>query len=233
MKNHVLYTLSAMIGFALCGIPLTTITVISMDRFIALQYHLRYATLVTNSRLMYSIVAVWLIILIYSGLRLWDNVLFHLLSAIFTGVYLAISTLCYIKIYQIIRRHRLQIRSKEQATKRHIIQNRIEKMRLKQSAMNTFVFYISMIACYFPSYVLLFLFWNFLFHMENWMDHLDYRCVHELVPESNSLLLAYSPSSGCSCEDGKIYVMHHHWLISKTLTFVRQFWLLSVVTSCV
>ena len=60
-------------------------------------------------------------------------------------------------------------------------------------------------------------FWNFLFHMENWMDHLDYRCVHELVPESNSLLLAYSPSSGCSCEDGKIYVMHHHWLISKTL----------------
>ena len=57
-----------------------------------------------------------------------------------------------------VRRHRLQIRSKEQATKRHIIQNRIEKMRLKQSALNTFVFYISMIACYFPSYVLLFLF---------------------------------------------------------------------------
>ena len=27
-----------------------------------------------------------------------------------------------------VRRHRLQIRSKEQATKRHIIQNRIEKM---------------------------------------------------------------------------------------------------------
>ena len=35
MKNHVLYTLSAMIGFALCGISLTTITVISMDRFIS------------------------------------------------------------------------------------------------------------------------------------------------------------------------------------------------------
>ena len=106
MKNHVLNAVSAMIGFALCGISLATITAISMDRFIALQYHLRYATLVTNSRVIYSIVAVWLIILIYSGLRLWDNVLFHLLSAIFTGVYLAISTLCYIKIYQIVRRHR-------------------------------------------------------------------------------------------------------------------------------
>ena len=158
MKNHVLNAVSAMIGFALSGFSLTTITAISMDRFIALQYHLRYATLVTNSRVIYSIVAVWLIILIYSGLRLWDKVLFHLLSAIFTGVYLAISTLCYIKIYQIVQRHRLQIRFQEQATKSHIIQNRTEKMRLKQSALNTFVFYIFMIVFYFPLYIFLFLF---------------------------------------------------------------------------
>ena len=158
MKNHVLNALSSMIGFALCGISLATITAISIDRFIALQYHLRYATLVTNYRVICSIVAAWLINLICSGLRLWDNVGFHLLSAIFTGVCLAISMLCYIKIYQIVQRHRLQIRFQKQATKSHIIQNRTEKMRLKQSALNTFVFYIFMIACYSPSYILLFLF---------------------------------------------------------------------------
>ena len=158
MKNHVLNALSSMIGFALCGISLATITAISIDRFIALQYHLRYATLVTNSRVVCSIVAASLIILICSGLRLWDNVGFHLLFAILTGVCLVISTLCYIKIYQIVQRHRVQIRSQEQATKSHVIQNRTEKMRLKQSALNTFVFYISMIACYSPSYILLFLF---------------------------------------------------------------------------
>ena len=129
-----------------------------MDRFIALQYHLRYATLVTNSRVICSIVAAWLIILISSGLRLWDKVVFYLLSAIFTGVCLAISTLCYLKIYQIVQRHRLHIRHQEQATKSHIIQNRTDKMRLKQSALNTFVFYIFMIACYFPAYIFLFLF---------------------------------------------------------------------------
>ena len=158
MKNHVLNALSSMIGFALCGISLATITAISMDRFIALQYHLRYATLVTNSRVICSIVAASLIILICSGLRLWDNVGFHLLFAMLTGVCLVISTLCYIKIYQIVQRHRVQIRSQEQATKSHVIQNRTEKMRLKQSALNTFVFYIFMIACYSPSYILLFLF---------------------------------------------------------------------------
>ena len=158
MKNHVLNALSSMIGFALCGISLATITAISIDRFIALQYHLRYATLVTNSRVICSIVAASLIILICSGLRLWDNVGFHLLFAMLTGVCLVISTLCYIKIYQIVQRHRVQIRSQEQATKSHVIQNRTEKMRLKQSALNTFVFYIFMIACYSPSYILLFLF---------------------------------------------------------------------------
>ena len=158
MKNHVLNALSSMIGFALCGISLATITAISMDRFIALQYHLRYATLVTNSRVICSIVAASLIILICSGLRLWDNVGFHLLFAMLTGVCLVIPTLCYIKIYQIVQRHRVQIRSQEQATKSHVIQNRTEKMRLKQSALNTFVFYIFMIACYSPSYILLFLF---------------------------------------------------------------------------
>ena len=158
MKNHVLNAVSAMIGFALCGISLATITAISMDRFIALQYHLRYVTLVTNSRVICSIVAAWLIIVIYSGLRLWDEVVFHLLSAILTVVSLATSTLCYIKIYQIVRRHRLQIRSQEQATRSHIIQNRTEKMRLKQTALNTFVFYIFMIVFYFPAYIFLFLF---------------------------------------------------------------------------
>ena len=158
MENHVLNALSSMIGFALCGISLATITAISIDRFIALQYHLRYATLVTNSRVICSIVAASLIILICSGLRLWDNVGFHLLFAILTCVCLVISTLCYIKIYQIVQRHRVQIRSQEQATKSHVIQNRTEKMRLKQSALNTFVFYIFMIACYSPSYILLFLF---------------------------------------------------------------------------
>ena len=158
MENHVLNALSSMIGFALCGISLATITAISIDRFIALQYHLRYVTLVTNSRVICSIVAASLIILICSGLRLWDNVGFHLLFAILTGVCLVISTLCYIKIYQIVQRHRVQIRSQEQATKSHIIQNRTEKMRLKQSALNTFVFYIFMIVFYFPSYIFLFLF---------------------------------------------------------------------------
>ena len=234
MKNHVLNALSSMIGFALCGISLAAITAISIDRFIALQYHLRYATLVTNSRVICCIVAASLIILICSGLRLWDNVGFHLLFAMLTGVCLVISTLCYIKIYQIVQRHRVQIRSQEQATKSHRRNSESHRKNAIKAKRFEHVRFLYLYDCMLLSLVYFALpFWNFLFHMENGMDHLDYRCVYELVPESSSVLLAYSPTSDCSCEDGKRYVMHHHWLNSKTVTFVRQFWLLSAAISCI
>ena len=157
-EYHILHHVSAMIGFAVCGISLATITAVSVDRFFALHYHMTYAALVTDSRVIYTIIVIWLFNFAYSGLHLWDKVVFHLISAIFTGVCLAISTLCYIRIYQVAQRHRLQIHVQEQAVQRHIVENRISRMRLKQSAVNTFIIYIFLIACYIPSYILLFLY---------------------------------------------------------------------------
>ena len=39
----------------LCGVTLLTITVITVDRFLALHYHMRYASLVTKSRVKYNL----------------------------------------------------------------------------------------------------------------------------------------------------------------------------------
>ena len=157
-EDHVLYRVSAMIGFAVCGISLATIAAVSVDRFFALHYHMTYAALVTDTRVIYTIIVIWLFSFASSGLHLWDKIAFHLMSAIFTGVCLAISTLCYIRIYQVAQRHRLQIQLQQQAAQSRIVENQTNRMRLKRSAMNTFIFYIFMIACYFPSYILLFLY---------------------------------------------------------------------------
>ena len=54
-ENLVLYRVSAMIGFSLCGVSLATITLISVDRLLAVQCHLRYATLVSQSRVISTI----------------------------------------------------------------------------------------------------------------------------------------------------------------------------------
>ena len=61
----------------------------------------------------------------------------------------------YVRIYCFIRRHQLQIYAQQQAVQRSDVGNNLNVARLKRSAMNTFVFFIVLIICYFPMYVLL------------------------------------------------------------------------------
>ena len=156
--NHVLYRVSAMIGFAVCGVSLATMTMISIDRFLALRYHMRYATVVTKSRVLYITVTIWFMNFVGSGFHLWDKLVYHLISALFTGICLIISAFCYIRIYLIVLQHHVQIHALQQAVQCCFARNNTSMMRLKRSAMNTFVFFIFMAVCYFPSYVLLTLF---------------------------------------------------------------------------
>ena len=157
-KNLVLYRVSAMIGFSVCGVSLATTTLISIDRFLAVQYHMRYATLVRQSRVISIIVMIWLFTFVCSGFHIWNKVLHHLLSAIYIAICLFISTFCYIRIYLTVLKHRSQIEAQQLAVQCRYAANNTNMMRLKRSAVNTFLFYIFMIACYFPAYVLLTIF---------------------------------------------------------------------------
>ena len=156
--NLVLYRVSAMIGFSVCGVSLATITLISIDRFLAVKYHMRYITLVRQSRVIFIIVMIWLFTFVCSGFHIWDTFLHHLLSAIYIAICLIISTFCYIRIYLTVRHHRLQIQTQQLAVQCRYAANNTTMMRLKRSALNTFLFYVFMITCYFPAYVLLMIF---------------------------------------------------------------------------
>ena len=131
-----------------------TITAITVDRFLALHYHMRYATLVTESRVKYTLISIWLISFFVSGFGLWNERVHSILVAILTIMCLLMSTFSYIRIYRIIRRHHLQIRTQQQAVQSFNAGNNSNIARLKKSAMNTFVFYMVLIVCYFPLYVL-------------------------------------------------------------------------------
>ena len=158
-ESLVLYRVSAMIGFSVCGVSLATITLISVDRLLAVQYHMRYATLVSQPRVSSIIVMIWLFTFVCSGFHIWNKFLYHLLSAIYIAICLIISTFCYIRIYLTVRHHRSQIEVQQQAVQcQYATTNNTYMMRLKRSAVNTFLFYICMIACYFPAYVLLAIF---------------------------------------------------------------------------
>ncbi|RMX39839.1 hypothetical protein pdam_00013477 [Pocillopora damicornis] len=100
--------LVGMMAFFVCGVSLDTVTAISVDRLMALTYHLRYPSLVTPCR-----------------------------------------------IYGIVRRHRLRIDAQQLAVRGNCSPENVAHMaRLRKSALNMFVFYIVLILCYFPMYIL-------------------------------------------------------------------------------
>ena len=135
---------------------------------------------------------IWLFTFVCSGFHIWNKFLYHFLSAIYIAICLIISTICYIKIYLSVRHHRSQIQAQLQAVQCRYAVNNGSMMRLKRSAVNTFLFYICMIACYFPAYVLLTIFG--LGYME-WATEWAIAPtvgIHEPIHQSNFVLLASS-----------------------------------------
>ena len=89
------------------------------------------------------------------GFDFWSLRVRDFLSGIVIIISLINSTFCYVTIYCIVRRHQLQIHAQQQAVQSSNTENNLNVARLKRSAMNTFVFYIAMILCYFPICILL------------------------------------------------------------------------------
>ena len=154
-NNLVTYLVWETIGPPLCGVSLWTITAITVDRFLALHYHMRYASLVTKSRVKYTLVIIWLINFLVSGWHFWILSVRNSILSVGVIICLIISTFSYIKIYLIVRRHQLQIHAQLQAVQSLNAENNLNMARLKRSAMNTFVFYMALIVCYFPIYIIL------------------------------------------------------------------------------
>ena len=140
---------------SLCVVSLSTITAITLDRYLALHYHMRYASLVIKFRVTCALLMVWLGNVFSSGLHMWNDAAYILLTVVLTCSCLIISTFCYIRIYRIVRHHQLQINAQQEAVQGSNLNNNFNITRLSRSAKNTFVFYIVLILCYCPIFVLM------------------------------------------------------------------------------
>ena len=169
-KDPLLKQLTATTGFFVCGVALGTTTVICLDRFMALHYHMRYSTIVTKSRVTYTVGIISFIIFLCLGLYFWNKPFYQQIAGLFTGIFLIICTVFNMRIYGIVRKHQLQIRVEEQATEISNIGNNL-MLRLKKSALNTFLFYICMVICYLPNVVIMTMFGTV---YEEWKTEWDF-----------------------------------------------------------
>ena len=133
-------------------VSLMTITAITVDRFLALHYHMRYATLATESRVEYTIVTIWLFSFLLSCVQFWNARAKHLGMGIVILICLTISTLSYMRIFQIVRRHQIQIQAQQQAVQGS---DALNSVRLEKSARNTLILFTALIVCYIPVYIVL------------------------------------------------------------------------------
>ena len=164
-KNRYLCHASVMMGYSLCGVSYLTVTAITVDRFLALHYHMRYATLVTECCVKYSLIIIWLVSFIIPCFRFWDKSVYSLITGII-AICLLICTFSYVRIYRIVRRHQLHINAQQQAVQSSDAGNNLNITRLKSSAMNALVFYLVLIICYLPLLVLVTL--HGLSNMNDW-----------------------------------------------------------------
>ena len=145
--------ISKITAFCLCGVSLCAMTAISIDRFLALQYPMRYqATITAHQRALNTlIVIIWLHNFVFSGFYVWNWPLYFIMIATGVCLFILVSAFCYIRIYRIVRRHQIQIQVQQQAAQQNTTEGDNSNMvRMKRSALNTFIFYIAMVLCYFP-----------------------------------------------------------------------------------
>ena len=86
-------------GYAGCSVSLWTMTAITVDRFLALHYHLQYPNLMTTSRAIYTIVTIWCIITLFTFSFIWSPSIYHYFVSAF-GITISLLTWFFIKIHR-------------------------------------------------------------------------------------------------------------------------------------
>lgn len=140
-------------GWLFTILSLLTLTFISIERYCAVVFHLRYNEIVTVKRTMISLLSLWIIIFSIATLIAFKNLNVegrHLLLAhgvvILFGIFL--TCLCYFKVFLVVRRHCGQINMQLQVPTSEQLATNTARYRRKFLT----VFYIvgAFVACHLP-----------------------------------------------------------------------------------
>ena len=145
--------------FASCGITasllacasLLTMAAISLDRYIALYFHLRYRDIVTTRRVFSVLVVIWLFAGLYSCLWLWKPMLWKYFFFTVAIISFIVCTLSYIMIYRGLRHQQLnQVADQAQAQPQQQAANPLNVARYRRSASNMLWIYGIFVLFYLP-----------------------------------------------------------------------------------
>ena len=127
---------------------LLTLTTISIDRYLSVYLHLRYREIVTNRKIKLLLPVLWMVggaIAATSFLAI--TVLQWTLIIVESTCFLT-SVFVWIRIYQVIRRHKVQIQVQAQIQEQHF-----NMIKFKKSASNCVFLMFGCLLCYLPLFI--------------------------------------------------------------------------------
>lgn len=135
-------------GYSTTAVSLLTLTAIAIERFLALHLHLRYKEVITKRRILTAACSFWVIGLAATSLYFIQRSAFGAIVIASEVISIAITSVAYIKIYKIVRRHAREIQSQ-----RRVDPNAHLELNMKKYQRSTFtmviVFMLSFV-CYVP-----------------------------------------------------------------------------------
>ena len=142
-------------GYILCGVSLSTVTVISFDRLLALLLRLRYRHLVTLKRTYLIVTVLWVVSVVCTTMHVWNSQVTTWYSSILTSLCLVLSTASFGKIFHALRHQQLQIHVQNQFHQGQSHEANLFNMaRYRKAVSSALWVQLALIICYLPIVIL-------------------------------------------------------------------------------
>lgn len=129
-------------------VALLTLTTITIDRYLAVYLHLRYREIVTNRKIKILLPALWIVGGAIAATSFLAITILQWTLIIAESTCFLISLFVWIRIYQVIRRHKAQIQAQAQIQEQHF-----NMVKFKKSASNCMFLMFAYLLCYLPLFI--------------------------------------------------------------------------------
>ena len=179
-----LFNTVTLISTFLTAVTLSTVTAMSVDRYLAIYLHLRYEQVVTENRARKVILCLWFISSLPLVIIIFHPMTGYLALTLIIAVCLGIISFVWIKIYQVVRHHQAQIQDQMA-----VASQSFNMARFLNSAINTMLVLVIVLVCYTP-FVVVKIFLTVTLNVSNF-DFLDISYIFVVLNSSLNPLVYF------------------------------------------
>lgn len=137
-------------GYSITAVSLLTLTAIAIERFLALRLHLRYKEVITKGRILTTACCFWVVGLAATSLYFIHRSVFGAIVIITELVSIVVTSVAYLKIYKIVRRHAREIESQRRVSLDPNAQIGLNMKKYQRSTFTMVIVFMLSFVCYVP-----------------------------------------------------------------------------------